>query len=286
MRGVVLAKIATTMFLLLLVLALPAAASDYTLGIFGNANEDETINMQDVTYTELIILEYRDETELADAKYDGKINMQDVTQIELVILGKEKELTIVDTADRVVMVDKPVQTIVQFYHSGLGVIKSLRAEDSVIAVDETISKRFPSLYPEFGKLPSIGSRYTPDYEMVFELKPDLVVDYSSRVSGHAEKLTPAGITIVGFDFYFPYSFTEEVKVLGYIIDRRDEAKEFIDWYEGYLNEIEEQTAELSEDEKPRVYFEAGYPAGYRARGEDSQSNWICIPAGGINIFRL
>ncbi len=42
----------------LLLLALPAAASDYTLGIFGNANEDDTINMQDVTYTELIILEY------------------------------------------------------------------------------------------------------------------------------------------------------------------------------------------------------------------------------------
>ena len=42
----------------LLLLALPAAASDYPLGIFGNANEDDTINMQDVTYTELIILEY------------------------------------------------------------------------------------------------------------------------------------------------------------------------------------------------------------------------------------
>ena len=42
----------------LLLLTLPAAASDYTLGIFGNANEDDTINMQDVTYTELIILEY------------------------------------------------------------------------------------------------------------------------------------------------------------------------------------------------------------------------------------
>ena len=68
--------------MLMLTLALPAAASDYTLEIFGNANEDDTINMQDVTYTELIILEYRDRTDLADGKYDGKINMQDVTQIE------------------------------------------------------------------------------------------------------------------------------------------------------------------------------------------------------------
>ncbi|MEA1863623.1 MAG: ABC transporter substrate-binding protein, partial [Euryarchaeota archaeon] len=74
------------MTMTMLLLALPAAASDYTLKIFGNANEDDTINMQDVTYTELIILEYRDKTELSDAKHDNKINMQDVTQIELVIL--------------------------------------------------------------------------------------------------------------------------------------------------------------------------------------------------------
>ena len=38
--------------LLLVCCALPAAASDYTLEVFGNANEDDTINMQDVTYTE------------------------------------------------------------------------------------------------------------------------------------------------------------------------------------------------------------------------------------------
>ena len=92
--------------------AIPAAASDYTLGIFGNANEDDTVNMQDVTYTELIILERRDRTELSDAKYDGKINMQDVTQIELVILGKEKELTLLDFTDRIVTVKKPVERVI------------------------------------------------------------------------------------------------------------------------------------------------------------------------------
>jgi iron complex transport system substrate-binding protein len=39
----------------MLLLALSAGAADYTLGIFGNANEDETINMQDVTQIELTI---------------------------------------------------------------------------------------------------------------------------------------------------------------------------------------------------------------------------------------
>ncbi|MHC1576638.1 MAG: hypothetical protein ACXQTE_04725, partial [Methanosarcinaceae archaeon] len=106
-------------------LTMPVAASDYTLGVFGNANEDETINMQDVTYTELIILEYRDQTELSDAKYDRKINMQDVTQIELTILGKEKEITLIDTAEKIVTVNKPLTRIIPTYPQAIETLRSI-----------------------------------------------------------------------------------------------------------------------------------------------------------------
>ena len=46
-------RVTTTITMLLLERS--ARAADYTLGIFGNANEDETINMQDVTQIELTI---------------------------------------------------------------------------------------------------------------------------------------------------------------------------------------------------------------------------------------
>ena len=38
--------------------ALPAAASDYTLRIFGNANEGDTINMQDATRIKRDVVRY------------------------------------------------------------------------------------------------------------------------------------------------------------------------------------------------------------------------------------
>jgi len=129
-----------------LLLALPAAASDCTLGVFGNANEDDTINMQDVTYTELIILEYRDETELSDAKHDNKINMQDVTQIELVILGKEKELTLLDSDDRIVTIQKPTDRIVIYHHQCAEMLQILDVDDKVVGVRDTFEaqvRRFP-----------------------------------------------------------------------------------------------------------------------------------------------
>jgi iron complex transport system substrate-binding protein len=67
---------------------------------------------------------------------------------------------------------------------------------------------------------------------------------------------------------------------GYIIDREDEAEEFCDWFEGYFDLIESRTEGLSDDERPRVYFEY---RRYRTKGlGDRYSHWY-IMAGGRNI---
>ena len=163
---------------LTLLLTLPAAASDYTLGIFGNANEDKTINMQDVTYTELIILEYRDRTELADGKYDGKINMQDVTQIELVILGKEKELTYLDMIGEAETVNKPIERAAHLGWAAPLVVRALGARDTIVTVPSNQFAQNPSFYPEISKLPIVGSCYPSncdcDFEMILSLNVDAV----------------------------------------------------------------------------------------------------------------
>ena len=100
-----------------LLLALPAAASDYTLEIFGNANEDDTINMQDVT------------------------------QIELVILGKENELTIVDAADRIVTLGIPIESIAVMYPAIAEAAIAIGATDKIVAIDR-ITKDRPHFYPQ------------------------------------------------------------------------------------------------------------------------------------------
>jgi hypothetical protein len=55
-----------------------ASEDDYVLGVYGNANEDDTIDMGDVVYTKLAIFGKKPKTELCDAKYDGRINVLDV----------------------------------------------------------------------------------------------------------------------------------------------------------------------------------------------------------------
>ncbi|OEU55491.1 MAG: hypothetical protein BA871_12180 [Desulfuromonadales bacterium C00003096] len=285
MRGVVLATIAMTMLLLLLALALPAAASDYTLGVFGNANEDDTINMQDVTYTELIILEYRDRTELADAKYDGKINMQDVTQIELIILGKEKELTFRDLFGEAETVNKPIERLINLGIKGPVAVRAIGAKDLLVAVG-TYTTTNEVFFPELSKLPGIKD----DYEMMLSLEPDAVmtnlemrryaIDGLPKKREFQEKLP--GIPLICLNMRETDVLPENVMVLGYILDREDEAKEYSDWLEGHINEFTTLTEGFSTDERPKYYIES-HGKSWRSICPGSRFDWPAAIAGGYNI---
>jgi iron complex transport system substrate-binding protein len=151
-KMVVLMEIAVVLCSVLLVATLPAIAAeqsqemqkvsvsevmaasedDYTLDLYGNANEDDTIDMRDVTYTKLIIFGKKSETKLADAYYDDEVDVLDVVQIKLIILGRESELTIIDSADRTVTVKEPINRVVVFNHGMFVTMRSIKATDKVV----------------------------------------------------------------------------------------------------------------------------------------------------------
>ena len=143
---------------LLFLTALPATTiaaeqDDYILGIYGNANEDDTIDMRDLTCVKLIFFGKKPETELADAKYDGKINPLDFIQIKLIIVGKEKELTVVDTVGRAVTIDKPLLRLAVLNWNTLEVMRSLKQEKEITGGKHFIAAAYMAkwLYPELFK---------------------------------------------------------------------------------------------------------------------------------------
>ena len=273
----ILAKIAMAMLLL----TLPASASDYTLGIFGNANEDDTINMQDVTYTELIILEYRDKTELADGKHDGKINMQDVTQIELIILGKEKEITLMDQADRVVTIPQPIESVAIMYASFAEVVVAIDALDKVSAVDTT-TKGSSLVAPMLEDKPVVGTHGEIDYERMFEIRPQIVITYPGAIPAESEEqLKHADIQLVFLNCgRRPLSVRYGINMMGIILDKQQETGEFLDFINEYVGPVEERLGELDEDEKKRVYWESSG----KTCGRGSGWHEFLVMSGAKNIY--
>ena len=257
---------------------------DYTLEIYGNANEDDTIDMRDLTYVKLIFFGKKPETELADAKYDGKINPLDFIQIKLIIVGKEKELTIVDSADRIVTVKKPVERIITLTQYTAEAIRALGAKDRIVGIDDYTTTK-TTFFPEISKKTSVGSWYSgPDIEQILTLEADTVFTYIKYpFPENLEDKLPSSISVIRFDFLRSPTLIDETNKLGYILGETENARKYFEWHNKYTGEIEEIVSGIPEDEKPKVFLPwMGYTTATSCK---TFSGWmaICEETGGINI---
>ena len=283
--------------------AITTASEDDSLplGIYGNANEDDTIDMGDVVYTKLAIFGKKPKTTLCDAKYDGWINVLDVIQTKLIILGKEKEITIVQHSgwkqletQEPATVPKPVERIVVLYMVSPELLRILNAGDKIVGVSSYIKKSYTAMFPEISKLPSVGG-FVPDlnidYEAILNLNPDVLLPFGASTAQMREKLP--GVAVVYLGDYYPNIINPEkspavdgVRQLGYILDKEEEAEEYANWLIGWANEIKSRTEGLSEDERPLVM------CGRPKLGTNivtvtpmiDTTSQMCLLAGGKNIL--
>ncbi|RJS83764.1 hypothetical protein CW713_03555 [Methanophagales archaeon] len=279
--------------------AVAAEEDDFVLDIYGNANEDDTIDMRDLTYVKLIFFGKKPGTELADAKYDGKINPLDFIQIKLIIVGKEKELTYVDIFGEAETVNKPIKRVVVMDRCAAEAFRMLNAKDKVVAITKNMMAERYIYFPEFSKLPLAGYNWNePDFEAILAQNPDAVITYIPQAVYWAktkaeweEKLPSVNIITLGFvnpptgnkwtDIDRYNDLIQSTRKLGYIFDKEAEAEEFCDWYEGHFNTIKSRTDELSEDEKPRIFQEWNWD--YYSPHHITRERRMCDIAGGRDI---
>ncbi|MCK4736433.1 MAG: ABC transporter substrate-binding protein, partial [Methanophagales archaeon] len=231
----------------------------------------------------LAIFGKKAKTDLADANNDGKISMLDVGQTKLIILGKEKKLRYIDLFGEAVTVNKPINRLINLGYKGPEAVRAIGARDLIVALGSAKSKIF---FPELSKLPAIQD----DYEMMLSLEPDAVqtnlemkryaIDGLPKKRELQEKLP--GIPLICLNMRENDVLPENVRTLGYILDKEDEAKEYIDWLEGHINEFKALTEGLSKDERPKYYSEShGKVWGTVCPG--SRFDWPATIGGGYNI---
>ena len=272
-----------------------ASKDDFVLGIYGNANEDDTIDMRDLTYVKRIFFGKKPETELADAKYDGKINPRDFIQIKLIIVGKESELTVVqylgvppDFIEEPVTVKMPIERIVSAGGYDPEMLCAFGAQNRIVGVAERIKKKRGELKIFLKDKPSIGDSFNWDLEKIIELKPDIVLTFSYGIcSDYEEKLNAAGISLVQMSFYQVGLYSREVRNLGWMLGKQERAEEFINFEQQHINLITERVKDLEPEEKIRAYF-VGYPNYYgvptHTSGKGTNRHNDIELCGGINIF--
>jgi iron complex transport system substrate-binding protein len=285
-------NVAALMALCVFISMASAAAADFTLGIFGNANMDSFVDEDDVSYLQGIIDGKNEKTGLADANFDGKIDEDDAIRINEIITGEEKEVTVIDSANRTVTIKMPVDKVVIAYmgpHEPMIIL----AKDKIAGWEGGIPKYRGDIVEKAGleDVPLVGEGLDGsglDYEKILEINPDVILATSYWANEIAEKINETGpqkIPVIALDFdeAGAEDMIQEFRKLGLIVGNEEKAEEVVDWILEYEGIIEDRTKNLSASEIPTYYLEA-WSKQYVTLGSNVYDGKALAGCGGRNII--
>lgn len=192
---------------------------------------------------------------------------------------KASMVTITDSAGRKVTIDQPVERIVTLSSDSAEAVRALGAGDRIVGISKYMKD--DPYWGEIGEKQVVGSCFSPNYEKMAELNPDVVITYTKWSEDLQEKLKPFNITVVRLDFYKSRTLCSEIEKLGVVLGREEQAHELIDFYDENDNRITRKVQEIPSEDRVRVYVE-GYQA-YDSAGEGSGWHQQVTLAGGRNI---
>ena len=186
-------------------------------------------------------------------------------------------ITITDQLGRTVTLNNNhPQKIISLAPSNTELLFALGLGDRVVAVTDYCN--YP---PEATTKPSIGDYNTPNIEEIIAMEPDLVLATEVHETTIAQ-LESHGIPVIGL---FPKSMDEiltAITLVGEITGQENEAASLVDDMQKRIEAIMDKTSQLSEAEKPRVFYIFWHDPIWTAAAGTFEDALIEI-AGGINI---
>lgn len=270
------------------------AALNLVLEIYGNANMDDKIDQTDVTYISQIINGATTVTQFADANRDGVIDSQDITKVSAIINGQATQIHMLDGNKKNITVSLPADRIVIEYIQNAELVRVLEIEDKVVGIDFAVDKLKDIYFPGNTKLVSVGNMYTPDYEAVLSLNPDILLTFSNTESVITEKASKLpGVDVVFLGLYYPNvtapedsRFLQGILKAGYIFNKVSRATEYANWLVSLTSTINSRTSAIADSNKHSVLIYT-YPYTSSTTIKEYATidtlGQVCILAGGANV---
>ncbi len=190
-----------------------------------------------------------------------------------------ESMMVKDALGQYIRVTPPLQRIVALNSDILEVLRTLRAENLVVGVfSEIVRER--EFWGDLAERPKVGSWRDPDMEAIASLKPDLVIAYGWNPGPSLERnMALFGIQVLRLDFYKVNELEREVRIMGQLLKREEEAERFCNWHRRHIGRLQEKIA--GTPDLPAVYIESY--TDFHAAGPGSGGHEMCVLAGGRNI---
>ncbi|MCF8010221.1 MAG: cobalamin-binding protein [Clostridiales bacterium] len=197
-------------------------------------------------------------------------------QTEISTSNSEFPMTFIDDLDRKVTINKVPQRIVSLAPANTENLFSLGLGDKIVGVT-----RFCNYPPEAKEKPVIGGFSKPNAELVVAANPDLVVA-TNRHKEFINQLESSGIKVISIEGYELTKILDNIKLIGKITGKSKKAEELVSDMQKRIDRVVVKVKNLSQEEKPSVYFEI-WPDPLTTGGAKSLLNNLIETAGGKNI---
>ncbi|MCW4017625.1 MAG: ABC transporter substrate-binding protein [Candidatus Bathyarchaeota archaeon] len=264
------------------------------LEVYGNANMDDAVDEEDLTYLTSIINGSVDATQFSDANNDGTVDAADKDQVAALINGDASYIVLLDGNGKLITVSLPANRIVVEYIQNAEMMRVLELEDQIVGIDYCVDVLRQYYFQDSPNIASVGQMYTPDYEAVLNLNPDVLLTFSKATEEKAEKLP--GVDVIFLGLYYPNvtnpedsSFMQGILKAGYIFDRVPQATEYAQWLFNLTQTIRDKTNNLTAEQQQTVLL-TNYPytesATVKAYATIDTLGQVCILSGGANIASI
>jgi len=197
-------------------------------------------------------------------------------------------LTITDSSGRATTLTRPLRRIAVFNSDTLEMMRSIGIEsDRVVGVSK-YTLEDPIYFPEYRETANLGSVWSPDYEQAAAVRPDAVFLYATISQSSCDDIEATlgaidpGIRFFRFDGYLPTVYADEVRTLGLLLGKEEEAGRFLAFYGNVTDTVAGVVDPIPADDRVPVYLESWND--YKSAGKGSGYDEKIKLAGGRNIF--
>lgn len=242
--------------------------TDSRMWVYGNADENDRIDSNDVVFLKKIIDGKEKATKLADANADGVIDSKDVEYLEAIIKASENktdeiDVYYIDSYFKVAKVSWPVNNIATTYCSGLYTAAVTGTIDKIVLADTTI-KNYWSCIDEsvINAAGLLGSTEEPNYEEMMKSKYELDVYVPGYCDANADPQSPSKLNPVGIDVMFmntsdnsgvdyPNEYIDRsIIMFGFLLQGdMDSTYTYLDWHDKNLSIMEEAVEDMKDEDK-------------------------------------
>lgn len=184
-------------------------------------------------------------------------------------------------AERIAVLPMPIPSTVIALDGGPDKLVGINPVAKTALVEGILGRIFPAAKDIPADI--TAPNFIPNVEELAATNPDLVIQWADRGPDYVDPIINAGLTAMLISYGTEEKTREYMTMIGQAIGKPERAEELIAWRDEVQADIAEKSAEIPDEDRPKVLYLLRALEGLRASGtEGNYNSWYIDLAGGTN----